>query len=188
MVLLRWWYWFWYIAFGGRTSCVKCSSSSGGVRPRPQMGQPYSPASRAPDILVINNVDFDGNFMMKMMRMLNPSSPRYRIWNLSIPILESSSFEFDSDFSLTSSSSRVMLTDRPSFNSDSTWIRKTALPLAPYLSFHLLISSSLLTWDGNTLGPSHGSVDFLFLLELDQGPFDLDIFVSKARSLDCKSF
>ena len=34
----------------------------------------------------------------------------------------------------------VMLTDRASFNSD-LWIRKT-VPLAPYLSFHLLISSS----------------------------------------------
>ena len=46
----------------GGTSCVKCSSSSGGVRPRPQMGQPYSPASRAPDISTINDVGFDGHF------------------------------------------------------------------------------------------------------------------------------
>ena len=47
------------------------------------------------------------------------------------------------------SSIRVMLTDRPSFNSGSTWIRKTLLPLVPYLSFHLLISSALLTSSGN---------------------------------------
>ena len=47
------------------------------------------------------------------------------------------------------SSIRVMLTDRPSFNSDSMWIRKTLLPLVPYLSFHLLISSALLTSSGN---------------------------------------
>ena len=130
------------------------------------MGQPYRPASRAPERLIISDVDFDGQFCDENHHDedVDPSSPRNRIWNLSIPILESSSFEFASDFSLTTSRSRVMLTDRPSFNSDSTWIRKTGLPLAPHLNFHLLISSlGLLTWAGNTLGPAlWGQYTFVF--------------------------
>ena len=52
--------------------------------------------------------------------LLNPSSAG----NLSIPIL------FLIPPSLSSMRKRrVMLTDRPSFNSDSMWIRKTAVPL-----------------------------------------------------------
>ena len=66
---------------GGGTSWVKCSSSSGGVRPRPQMGQPYKPASRAPERLIISDVDFDGQFCDENHpdEDVDPSSPRNRI-------------------------------------------------------------------------------------------------------------